>query len=68
VSNKKNREDLKFQLEDQLQDIKIATVDCLVCGKEIDVNAQPHGWLHMECEKVRNPELFLEEETTTDTA
>jgi hypothetical protein len=67
MSNKKSRE-LTFQLEEQLQDIKIATVDCLVCGKEIDVNAQPHGWMHMECEKVHNPELFLEEEADTDTA
>jgi hypothetical protein len=61
MSDKKQRE-LKFSLEDQLEDFEIATVDCLVCKEPIDVSIQTNGWIHVACESVHNPELFPEEE------
>jgi hypothetical protein len=61
MGDKKQRE-LKFSLEEKLEDIEIATVDCLICKEPIDVSLQPHGWLHLACESVHNPELFPEEE------
>lgn len=65
MSDKKQRE-LKFSMEDQLEDIKIATVDCMVCLQPIDVSLQPHGWMHLECEKTPNPEAVWEEEFETE--